>query len=231
MENVNSENKVVEYEIITTKKYRQVVKVQFDEKYSDELNETKITPSDIDFELGEEIDGDVSFTTKIVNEKPDRFLTFRNPNTLRDTPELFWGEVVPNGTKSVLKYTNNSGRGQHTTPLTIYLNCDHSLVEVLWSYSHIKELSSFIIDFFPHSSYENGLDILKTIYKLRKGTCVNICVYEVSYFQRNTESIGYSYVETHFDKDKSDLICLYNEGSSRKDWVVMMGKDYKEIVQ
>ena len=36
--NVNEENKVVEYEIITTKKYRQVVKVQFDEKYSDELD-------------------------------------------------------------------------------------------------------------------------------------------------------------------------------------------------
>ena len=52
MENVNSENKVVEYEIITTKKYRQVVKVQFDEKYSDKLDETKITPSDIFF--GEE---------------------------------------------------------------------------------------------------------------------------------------------------------------------------------
>jgi len=231
MENVNSENKVVEYEIITTKKYRQVVKVQFDEKYSDELDETKITPSDIDFELGNEIDGDVSFTTKIVNEKPDRFLTFRNPNTLRDTPELFWGEVVPNGTQSVLKYENNSGRGQHTTPLTIYLNCPHSLVEVLWSKSQIKVLSSFIIDFFPHSSYENGLDILKTIYKLRKGTCVNICVYEVSYFQRNTESIGYSYVETHFDKDKSDFICLNNEGFTRGDWVVMMEKDYKEIVQ
>ena len=47
MINVNSENKVVEYEIITTKKYRQVVKVQFDEKYSDKLDETKITPSDI----------------------------------------------------------------------------------------------------------------------------------------------------------------------------------------
>ena len=45
----NSENKVVEYEIITTKKYRQVVKVQFDEKYSDKLDETKITPRDIDF--------------------------------------------------------------------------------------------------------------------------------------------------------------------------------------
>ena len=56
METVNEENKVVEYEIITTKKYRQVVKVQFDEKYSDELDETKITPSDINFGLGEEID-------------------------------------------------------------------------------------------------------------------------------------------------------------------------------
>ena len=61
------ENKVVEYEIISTKKFRQVVKVQFDEKYSDKLDETKITPRDIDFGLGEEIDGDVSFTTKIVN--------------------------------------------------------------------------------------------------------------------------------------------------------------------
>ena len=42
MENVYEENKVVEYQIITTKKYRQVVKVQFDEEYSNRLDETKI---------------------------------------------------------------------------------------------------------------------------------------------------------------------------------------------
>ena len=80
MENVNVENKVVEYEIITTKKYRQVVKVQFDEKYSNELDETKITPSDIDFGLGNEIDGETThtFSTKIVNEPPDRFMTYVN---------------------------------------------------------------------------------------------------------------------------------------------------------
>ena len=79
MENVNSENKVVEYEIITTKKYRQVVKVQFDEEYSNRLDETKITPSDIDFGLGEVLIDEVSFSNKIVDETPDRFLTLGEP--------------------------------------------------------------------------------------------------------------------------------------------------------
>ena len=104
MENVNSENKVVEYEIITTKKYRQVVKVQFDEKYSDELDEIKITPSDIDFELGEEMEGEVSFSTKIVNETPDMFMTL----SYSDKSPLCLSKVVPNGTKSVLHFLSNS---------------------------------------------------------------------------------------------------------------------------
>ena len=172
MENVNSENKVVEYEIITTKKYRQVVKVQFDEKYSDELDETKITPSDIDFELGNEIDGEVSVSTKIVNETPDRFLTFQHQD--KDTEKvLSWGEVVPNGTESVLTYQNKSSRGEYTDPMIIYLNCPHTLVEELWNDSKIKELSSYFVNFKVQDvtvhpkMFDNGLDCLKKLYKKR----------------------------------------------------------------
>ena len=106
MENVNEENKVVEYEIITTKKYRQVVKVQFDEKYSDELDETKITPSDIDFGLGKEIEGDETktFSTKIVNEPPEKFMTYTRFSE-KNEPNLDWGNFVPNKeTKSVMYF-------------------------------------------------------------------------------------------------------------------------------
>ena len=138
METVNEENKVVEYEIITTKKYRQVVKVQFDERHSDELDETKITPGDIVFGLGEEIKGEVSFSTKMVNEPPERFITF-NGNTKRS---LCWGRIVPNETKSVLYHTRTLVSGKELTSIIIYLNCPLDLVEQLWNGYKIKELSS-----------------------------------------------------------------------------------------
>ena len=155
MENVNSENKVVEYEIITTKKYRQVVKVQFDEKYSDELDETKITPNDIDFGLGEEMDGEETktFSTKIVNEPLET--GFRSPTTKNGLitfdgetkKKVRWGNFVPKETKSVLVYKSEYRYGKNNGDKIIYLNCPNDLVEQLWRSSNLKDLSSYIINY------------------------------------------------------------------------------------
>ena len=139
MDNRNCENKVVEYEIITTKKYRQVVKVQFDEKYSEELDETKITPSDVDFGEGEEVEDDktTTFSTKIVNEPPDRFMTYvKQYNQTR----LGWGNFVPNKTKvnSVLVSIHHSNRGNNNKNKVVFLSCSTDLVEQLWKSSKIK---------------------------------------------------------------------------------------------
>ena len=155
MENVNVENKVVEYEIITTKKYRQVVKVQFDEKYSDELDETKITPSDLDFELGNEIDGERThtFSTKIVNEPLEtgfRSRTSKNGLITFDgdtKKEVCWGNFVPKETKSVLVYKSHYHYGKNNGDKIIYLNCPIDLVEQLWRSSNLKDLSSYIINY------------------------------------------------------------------------------------
>jgi hypothetical protein len=206
MENVNKENKVVEYEIITTKKYRQVVKVQFDEKYSDELNETKITPSDIDFELGEEIDVDESFTTKVVDETPDKLKTLYKLMTFSNEGSISWGEVVPKGTKSVLTYNNFTWDGTNGEcfkhiPITVYLNCPYRLVEELWNSSKIKELSSYFVGYdFPKSlegqscykpltssyviyqQFDDGFECLETI-REEVGDGVYIGVYDVRFFQ------------------------------------------------
>ena len=219
MENVNSENKVVEYEIITTKKYRQVVKVQFDEKYSDELDETKITPrtkihpSIQGFGLGTKIDEEVNFSTKIVNEPPDRFITFLQQD--KDTEKIvYWGKVVPNETKSVLLYSNVTNRGEYNEPVSVFLNCPHTLVEELWNDSKIKELSSYFVNFKVQDvtvhpkMFDNGLDCLKKLYKKRSGKFVNICVYEVGYYQRCD-------LPLFFDKDKTKIICLNPQGRQR----------------
>ena len=155
MENVNSENKVVQYEIITTKKFRQVVKVQFDEKYSDKLDETKITPSDIDFGLGNEIDGETThtFSTKIVNEPLETgFRSKTSKNGLitfdGDTEKVVsWGNFVPKETKSVLVYKSEYRYGKNNGDKIIYLNCPTDLVEQLWRSSNFKDLSSYIISY------------------------------------------------------------------------------------
>ena len=151
MENVNSENKVVEYEIITTKKYRQVVKVQFDERYSNRLDETKITPSDLDFELGDEIDGERThtFSTKIVNEPLET--GFRSPTTKNglitfdgdNEKRVRWGNFVPKETKSVLVYKSHYHYGKNNGDKIIYLNCPIDVVEQLWRSSNFKDLSSY----------------------------------------------------------------------------------------
>ena len=156
MENVNVENKVVEYEIITTKKFRQVVKVQFDEKYSDELDETKITPSDIDFGLGEEMKDEqtYNFSTKILNEPPETcfrrsqngLITY-NSNRHRfdgdSKKKVGWGNFVPKETKSVLVYQSHFRYGKNNGDKIIYLNCPIDLVEQLWRSSNFKDLSSY----------------------------------------------------------------------------------------
>jgi len=207
MEKVKVENKVVEYEIITTKKFRQVVKVQFDEKYSDELNETKITPSDIGFGLGEEIEGDETktFSTKIVNEPPDEFITYtyigetdtigknlhyQGTNRVMDETKkiLGWGNFVPTKTKSVLLFKSYSNCGNNNGNKIIYLTCSMNLVEQLWRSSKLKELSSYIIKYgydrdadYLYDEYEvdNGLDFLTLIHKKRNGYDVKIWTYEV----------------------------------------------------
>ena len=96
MDNLSKENKVVEYEIITTKKFRQVVKVQFDEKYSDKLDETKITPSDIDFGLGEVMGDETTqtFSTKIVNEPPEKFMTYTYTGEVYKTKNPYKNYVI-----------------------------------------------------------------------------------------------------------------------------------------
>jgi hypothetical protein len=191
---MKQENKVVEYEVITTKKYRQVVKVQFDKKYSNELNETKITPSDIDFELGEEIKGEETqtFSTKIVNETPDcssKFMTYLHLGD-RPKPRLGWGNFVPNKTKSVLVFKSNSCRGTNNMNKVIHLTCSMDLVEQLWKSSNLKELSSHIVSFQYLLSrrdqkeeeikeWENGLDFLKRIHIKRKSKPTEIWIYEV----------------------------------------------------
>ena len=155
MDNLSKENKVVEYEIITTKKFRQVVKVQFDEKYSDKLDETKITPSDIGFGEGEEVEGDETktFSTKIVNEPLET--GFRSPTTKNglitfdgDTEKVVrWGNFVPKETKSVLVYKSEHRYGKNNGEKIIYLNCSYDLVEQLWTNSNFKDLSSYIISY------------------------------------------------------------------------------------
>jgi len=191
MEQVKVENKVVEYEIITTKKFRQVVKVQFDEKYSDELDETKITPSDIVFDEGEEIKGDetITFSTKIVNEPPDRFMTYVNQY---NKTMLGWGNFVPNKTKvnSVLVFVSHSNRGNNNKDKVVFLHCSTDLVEQLWKSSNLEELSSYIVsfDYLKRDSWfgrdteeevDNGLDILTLIHKKRNGQDTDVHLYEV----------------------------------------------------
>ena len=105
------------------------------------------------------------------------------------------------------------------------------LVEKLWRSPKIKELSSYIINYeYPCDDYEyfgcgrneeevdNGLDFMKVIHKKRNGKRVNICVYEVGYYQ----SVGSNNILRYFDKDKTNHICLNNEGSTRKSWEEMM---------
>ena len=218
MEKVNEENKVVEYEIITTKKYRQVVKVQFDEKYSDELDETKITPSDLDFELGDEIKDEEThtFSTKIVNEPLETGFRSKTSNNglitfNSDTEKVVrWGNFVPKETKSVLVYQSQYRYGKNNGDKIIYLNCPIDLVEQLWRSSNFKDLSSYFISYeylrdwyieedlliekgldkseihngiiglhYDDDRVENGVDLLKTIYKKQNKKGVRIDVYEV----------------------------------------------------
>ena len=218
METVNSKNKVVEYEVITTKKYRQVVKVQFDEKYSDKLDETKITPSDLDFELGDEIKDEEThtFSTKIVNEPLETGFRSKTSNNglitfNSDTEKVVrWGNFVPKETKSVLIYKSQYDYGKNNGDKIIYLNCPIDLVEQLWRSSNFKDLSSYIISYeyledmvehkkeynfynlkeeeiynsniglhYSDDKVENGLDLLKTIYKKQNKKGVDIVVLEV----------------------------------------------------
>jgi len=188
MDNRNCENKVVEYEIITTKKYRQVVKVQFDEKYSEELDETKITPSDVDFGEGEEVEDDktTTFSTKIVNESPDRLITYLNQNNEK---KLGWGNYVPdkNKVKSVLVYVSHTRRGKNNTDKVVFLSCSTDRVEELWKRSNLKDLNSYIVTYdylqhkfrFDEDEVENGYDFLTLIHKKRNGQDTFISLYEV----------------------------------------------------
>jgi hypothetical protein len=264
MENVNSKNKVVEYEIITTKKFRQVVKVQFDEKYSDELDETKITPSEIDFELGEEMSDETThtFSNKIVNEPLET--GFRSPTTKNGLitfdgetkKKVSWGNFVPKETKSVLVYKSEYSYGKNNGDKIIYLNCSNDLVEQLWRSSNFKDLSSYIISYeylddevgyerekrkneihrsviplyvnqplniknsdiglhYDDDKVENGLDLLKTIYKKQNKKGVDIVVFEVqSYVGLGVHPhTGYysNRFSLRYDEIRSNLIDLNNK--------------------
>jgi hypothetical protein len=195
MDNLSKENKVVEYEIITTKKFRQVVKVQFDEKYSDKLDETKITPSDIGFGEGEEVEGDETktFSTKIVNEPPEKFITYTTYQSSKDK-ELGWGNLVPtktkSKTKSVLVFTSTSHRGNNNANKVVYLTCSMDVVEKLWESSNLKELSSYIVSYDylqvriggDEEKVDNGLQFLKLIHKKREGKDAFLWVYNLQDF-------------------------------------------------
>jgi hypothetical protein len=207
MELENTENKVVEYEIITTKKYRQVVKVQFDGNYPDELDETKITPSDLYFGEGKEMESEKThtFTTKIVDEpiRTPLETTFHSVDDWSETKntenglitftdgnkeKITWGNFVPKETKSVLEYTSCYDYGNNNEDSVLYLNCDMELVKKLWKPSKLEELSSHIISFYiDYHHYVNktgkekpsGLDWMKIIYKKQNKKGVNVVIYEV----------------------------------------------------
>jgi len=191
----NCENKVVEYEIITTKKYRQVVKVQFDEKYSEELNETKITPSDIDFgeidlfpEAGREIKDakTTTFSTKIVNEPPDGLITYVREH---NGNKLGWGNYVPdkNKVKSVLVFVSHSNRGKNNTNKVVFLSCSTDELEELWRRPNtLPLLSSYIVSYdylqnklWGEEEVGSGYEFLTVIDKKRNGQEIIISAYEV----------------------------------------------------
>ena len=252
METVNSENKVVEYEILTTKKYRQVVKVQFDEEYSNRLDETKITPSDIDFGLGDVIDGETThtFSTKIVNEPLETgFRSKTSKNGLitfdGDTEKVVsWGNFVPKETKSVLVYKSQYRYGKNNGDKIIYLNCPTDLVEQLWRSSNFKDLSSYFISYeYLRDSYifeedwliekgfdkseihngiiglhydddrvENGVDLLKTIYKKQNKKGVRIDVYEVQKYVELGDHPSCDYGVSSHDDGSGNQIDLNGKG-------------------
>ena len=221
MENVNSENKVVEYEIITTKKYRQVVKVQFDEKYSNELDETKITPSDLDFELGEEMYDEIThtFSTKIVNEPLEtgfRSSTTKNGLITFDgetKKEVRWGNFVPKETQSVLVYKSDHNYGKNNGYKFFFLNCPTDLVEQLWRSSNFKDLSSYIItydDYDDDDKIENILELFNKIYQKKDKRGVSIRVYELQKYvgMGNHPNDGYYYFGNSPYSDEDNFIKL-----------------------
>lgn len=172
------------------------------------MDETKITPNDIDFELGEEIKGKVSFSTKMVNEPPERFITF-NGNTKRS---LCWGRIVPNETSSVLNHTRTLVSGKELTSIIIYLNVPLDFVEYLWNSSKIKELSSYVISFdyfgerYLYDDDETSYDILKIVYEKSKSVLSQITVFDNDIYQRNENLFNISY-----NPDKTEYIHLnYN---------------------
>ena len=69
METVNVNNKkVVQYEILTTKKYRNLVNVEYDEKYSEYFDEKVVHSEKLDLGIGDEITEECSqsVSSKIV---------------------------------------------------------------------------------------------------------------------------------------------------------------------
>jgi len=216
MENVNKENKVVEYEIITTKKYRQIVKVQFDEKYSNDLNETKITPEV--FGLGSLVDEKThSVSNGVVNQQPDRFIYSIKGDTSKISYGL--GRVIPNETMSVLTFSSEFDFGKYNRTKLIYLKCPLDEVERLWNSSKIKELGSYIVGFKytelglgcglkkpDEELFDNGFDILKIIHNKRKGNGVKVIVLDGYDYRRDGK---YDY--TRFsDYDETKYIILVN---------------------
>ena len=153
------------------------------------MDETKITPRDIDFGLGEEIEGDETktFSTKIVNEPPEKFITY-NRICNKPEPTLGWGNFVPSKTKSCLVFVSTSGRGNNNKNKVVYLSCSMDLVEQLWKSSNLKELSSFIVSYEylisrwnwkGEPDADDGLDFLTRIHKKRTGQDTKIWIYEV----------------------------------------------------
>ena len=200
MEHVNVNNKkVVQYEILTTKKYRNLVNVEYDEKYSEYFDEKVVHSEKLELGIGDEITEECSqsVSSKIVNEPPDKFLTIRQKtiNENEDGVEiptkhlwLSWGKILPERTLSVFHFNPTQYSYTDDTEMIIYLDCSMEMVKELWDKGDMRTLGSHIIE-TKYKTKEKEREGLNRSYKRRKGSGVFINVYEVETYRRNREEL------------------------------------------
>ena len=200
MENVNVNNKkVVQYEILTTKKYRNLVNVEYDEKYSEYFDEKVVHSEKLDLGIGDEITEECSqsVSSKIVNEPPDKFLTFRQKTIYENEDgveiptkqlSLSWGKILPERTLSVFHFNPSPYNYSDDTERIIYLDCSMEMVKELWDKGDMRTLGSHIIE-TEYKTKEKEREGLNRSYKRRKGSGVFINVYEVETYRRNREEL------------------------------------------
>ena len=201
MENVNVNNKkVVQYEILTTKKYRNLVNVEYDEKYSEYFDEKVVHSEKLELGIGDEITEECSqsVSSKIVNEPPDKFLTISRQKTIYENEDgveiptkqlsLSWGKILPERTLSVFHFIKPQYNYTDDTERIIYLDCSMEMVKELWDKGDMRTLGSHIIE-TEYMTKEKERERLNRSYKRRKGSGVFINVYEVETYRRNREDL------------------------------------------